>query len=121
MNNQASGRRRVLALGGVALAALGVVRSRRASAATDGKQGGNVDEELRAAAARQEIMALRHGYAIATDLIGKNREPDVAEGLGHDDEGAPAWAECERCDVYFEPREADVYAADTAALGPTGP
>lgn len=81
MNNQASGRRRVLALGGVALAALGVVRSGRASAATDGKQGGNVDQELRAAAARQEIMALRHGYAIATDLIGKNREPDVAEGL----------------------------------------
>jgi hypothetical protein len=83
VDNRTSGRRRLLALGGVVLAALGAIRSGRAHAASgpapDGAAG--ADHELRTAAARQEIMALRHGYAIATDLLGKNKEPDAAEGL----------------------------------------
>jgi hypothetical protein len=83
VNKQTSGRRRLLALGGVVLAALGAMRSGRANAAsgpgTD--DAASADQDLRAAAARQAIMALRHGYAIATDLIGKNKEPDVTEGL----------------------------------------
>jgi hypothetical protein len=41
-------------------------------------------------------------------------------------DGAPALAECLRRDVYFEPREPEVYAADPAVLattdrGPIGP
>jgi hypothetical protein len=36
---------------------------------------------LAAAAARQEIMELRHAYGMATDLIGSNKEDNVAAGL----------------------------------------
>lgn len=79
-----SGRRKLLALVGGAVAALGLSRAAQASHHDkDGGKGGHDEARHRAmheALARQEIKELRHAYGIATDLIGSNAEAGIAEG-----------------------------------------
>jgi hypothetical protein len=74
------GRRRWMALLGGAVAAVGLTRAVRASAAGQTTPPADPGERLRLLTARQEICELRHAYGIATDLIGGNREPGLGEG-----------------------------------------
>ena len=78
-----TGRRRLLTFLGGALAMFGLARSAQANAADATpvtRESADLDR-LAAAAARQEIMELRHAYGMATDLIGSNKDENVAAGL----------------------------------------
>ena len=95
------GRRKLLALLGGAVAALGLSRGLQAAnegaaagakdgvpanaGGPDGQDGrdgrhGRRHQAMQEAVARQEIKELRHAYGIATDRIGSNTEEGIAEG-----------------------------------------